>query len=334
MQTKPQTISRRRVTLAGGGALLLASGIDDAQATDRIRQVGILSLSSESASAQVRASFIQGMNELGWQTGRNIEYRLAYAAGDLSRMDSLARELIGSRVDVILATSPPATRIVQRATKTLPIVMAYGSNAVETQLVASLARPGANITGISDQIEETLAKLIGILREIVPAARRIAVMLNESHPAHPLYWASARNASATAGLEAIRVVANAPDQLETAVEQIVRYRSQAILVVSDPMFFAERAKLQEVMQVTRLPAAYGFREHVLAGGLLSYASSLTANFRYAAKFVDKILRGAKPADIPVEQPTRFELVINLKTAKNLGIRIPQTVLLQADEVID
>ena len=196
-----------------------------------------------------------------------------------------------------------------------------------------MARPGGNITGISDQIEETLAKLIGLLRDILPGVRRIAILLNETHPAHPLYWATARNACASAGIEPIRIVANVFEQLGSALEQIVRERAQAILVVSDPIFFAQRAKLQELLQKTRLPDAHGFREHVVAGGLLSYASSITANFRYAAKFANKILRGEKPADIPVEQPTRFEFVINLKTAKELGITIPRSVLLQADEVI-
>ena len=325
--------SRRTVALATGSGLLLAHQLGRAQATTITRKVGIISLSSEAVGALTRNAFIQGMSEFGWIEGRNIEYQLAYAAGDFALLDSLATGLVSKNVDVVLATSPPVTLAVKRATKTLPIVMGYGSNAVESGFITSLARPGGNITGISDQIEETLAKLIGLVRDILPGVRRIAILLNETHPAHPLYWATARNACASAGIEPIRIVANVFEQVGSALELIVKERAQAILVVSDPIFFAQRAKLQELLQKTRLPDAHGFREHVVAGGLLSYASSITANFRYAAKFANKILRGEKPADIPVEQPTRFEFVINLKTAKELGITIPRSVLLQADEVI-
>ena len=221
----------------------------------------------------------------------------------------------------------------QRATKTIPVVMANVSNAVGNGFVASLARPGGNITGITNLYEEVLGKLIGILHEVAPGARRIAILLNESNPSHAAFWAGAQSACAALDLVALRVVASTPAQLGTAVGEIVRQRSQAVVVVSDGMYFAERAKLQELMQTTRLPVAYGLREHVVAGGLLSYASDLAANYRYAAKYVDKILKGAKPADLPVEQPTKFELVINTKTAKALGLTIPQSLLLRADEVI-
>ena len=327
-------ITRRSASLAAGIGLLFVHPLSRGQATGTIRRVGIMLLSSEAGGAHLRAAFTQGMQDLGWVEGNNIEYRFAYAAGDVGRLDGLASELIRQRVDVILAGNPPSTRVAQRATKTIPIVMAYGSNAVESGFVASLARPGGNTTGISDQIEEMLGKLIEVLHEVTPGARRIAAMLNESHPAHPAYWAAAQRACTYLGLDAVRVVASSPAQLGAAVEQVVQQRSHAVVVVSDPMYFAERAKLQELMQTTRLPVAYGFREHVVLGGLLSYASSLAANFRYAAKFVDKILKGAKPADLPVEQPMRFELVINQKTAKALGLTIPYAVLLRADELIE
>jgi hypothetical protein len=171
------------------------------------------------------------------------------------------------------------------------------------------------------------------LHEVVPGPRRIAIVLNESHPSYAAFRAAAQSACATLGLAPVWVVASAPAQLPGAVEQIVRQRSQAVMVVGDAMYLGERVKLQALMQTTGLPVAYGLREHVVVGGLLSYASDNAANFRYAAKFVDKILKGAKPADLPVEQPTRFELVLNLKTAKELGLKIPQSVLLRVDEVI-
>ena len=250
------------------------------------------------------------------------------------RLDALASELVRQKVEVIVVQNAPATRAAQRATKTIPIVMAGISNAVGNGFIASLARPGGNITGVSNQGEEVLSKLIGILHEVTPGARRIAILLNESNPSHAVFWAGAQSACAALDLVALRVVASAPAQLGAAVEQIVRQRSQAVVVVSDVMYWVERAKLQELMQTTRLPVAYGLRDHVVAGGLLSYAADLAASFRHAARYVDKILKGAKPADLPVEQPTKFELVLNLRTAKALGLTFPSSMLVRADSVIE
>ena len=326
-------ITRRSILLAGGIGLLVAHPLGRGQPATTIRHVGMLQIASEAAGADRRAAFKQGMHDLGWQEGTNVEYRFVYADGDVDRLDALASELIGQKVDVIVAASSPAARAAQRATKAIPIVMTNVADAVGNGLVASLARPGGNITGITGQQEEVLGKLIGILHEVTPGARRIAILLNESNRSHAVYWAGAQRACAALDLVALRAVASAPAQLGTAVGEIVRQRSQAVVVVSDGMYLAERAKLQELLQATRLPAAYALREHVVAGGLLSYAADLTANYRNAAKYVDKILKGAKPGDLPVEQPTKFELVINLKTAKALGITIPPSVVLRADEVI-
>ena len=326
-------ITRRRVLLAGGIGLLVTHRLSRGQPAATIRRVGMLFVSSEAAGAHVRAAFKQGMHDLGWLEGKNVEYRVDYADGDVGRLDALANELIVQKVEVIVLGSWQAALAAQRATKTIPTVIANVSNAVGAGLVASLAKPGGNITGITGQQEEVLGKLIGILHEVTPGARRIAILLNETNPAHAVFWAGAQSACAALDLVALRVVASAPAQLGAAVEQIVRQRSQAVVVLSDGMYYAERAKLQALMQTTRLPVAYGWREHVVAGGLLSYSADLAASFRYAAKYVDKILKGAKPADLPVEQPTKFELVINLKTAKALGLTIPQSVLGRADEVI-
>ena len=252
----------------------------------------------------------------------------------MTRMDAMAIDLVSQQVDVILVPHPPAAGAAQRATKTIPVVMTNVSNAVANGLVASLDRPGGNITGITSQAEEVLGKLIGILHEVVPSARRMAIVLNETNKSHPAFWAAAQRVCATLDLVALRVAASAPAQLAAAVEQIVQQRAQAVVVVSDGMYVGERARLQELMQTTHLPVAYGLRDHVVVGGLLSYASDLESNYRYAAKFVDKILKGAKPADLPVEQPTKFNLVINLRAAKSLGITIPPLVQLRADEVIE
>jgi putative tryptophan/tyrosine transport system substrate-binding protein len=326
-------ITRRSVLLAGGIGLLIAHRLSRGQPAATIRRVGILAFSSEAAGAHLYAALKQGMRELGWLEGKNVEYRFLYADGDVDRLDALASELIGQKVEVIVAGSSSVTRAAQRATKTIPIVMVGVSNAVGSGYVASLAKPGGNITGISNQREEVLGKLIEILHVVTPNARRIAILLNESNSSYGWNWAAAQSACAALDLVALRVVASTPAQLGAAVEQIIRQQSQAVVVVADPVYLNDRAKLQELMQATRLPAAYGLREHVVAGGLLSYAADLAASFRYAAKYVDKILKGAKPADLPVEQPTKYELVINLKTAKSLGLTIPQSLLLRADEVI-
>jgi putative ABC transport system substrate-binding protein len=275
----------------------------------------------------------EGMRDLDWLEGKNVEYRFVSADGSADRLDALASELIGQKVEVIVLSSQQAARAVQRATKTIPIVMAGVSNAVGAGFVASLAKPGGNITGLTSQQEEVFGKLIGILHEVTPGAKRIAILLNETYPSHALFWAGAQSACAALDLVALRVVASTPAQLGAAVEQIVRQRGQAVVVIPDGMYFAERAKLHELTQTARLPVAYALRDHVMAGGLLSYGADLPANYRNAAKYVDKILKGAKPADLPVEQTTKFELVINLKTAKALGITIPQSLLLRADEVI-
>ena len=326
-------ITRRNVLLAGGVSLLVAHRLSVGQPSAAIRRVGMLLIASEAATVHLRAAFKQGMHDLGWLEGKNVEYRIAYADGDVNRLDALASELIGQKVEVIVAGSSAVTHAAQRATKAIPIVMVGVSNAVGTGFIASLAKPGGNITGISNQREEVLGKLIEILHAVTPGARRIAILLNESNSSYGWNWAAAQSACAALDIVALRVVASTPAQLGAAIEQIVRQQSQAVVVVADPVYLNERAKLQALMQATRLPAAYGLREHVVAGGLLSYAADLATNYRSAATYVDKILKGAKPADLPVEQPTKYELVINLKTARALGITIPKDILLRADEVI-
>ncbi len=326
-------ITRRRVLLAGSAGLLVAHPLGRGQPAVTIRRVGWVSLGSIASPAEAYAAFKQGMHDLGWLEGKNVEYRTAYADGDVNHLDVLASGLIGQKVEVIVVGNATTTRALQRATKTLPIVMASVNNAVGNGFVASLAKPGGNITGITTQGEETLGKLIGILHEVVPGAQRVAIVLNDGNPNHAVFWAAAQRACSALDLVALRVVANTPAQFGAASEQIVRQRSQAVVVVADPIYLNERVKLQGLLQATRLPVAYGWREHVVAGGLLSYAPDLAATARHVATYVDKILKGAKPADLPIEQPTKFEFAINLKTAKALGLTIPQSLLLRADEVI-
>jgi putative ABC transport system substrate-binding protein len=326
-------ITRRAILLAGSISLLVAHRQSRGQPAASIRRVGWLTLGSKASPADVYAWFKQGMHDLGWLEGKNVEYQIVYADGDVNRLDALASEMIRQKFDVIVVGNATVTRALQRATKTIPIVMGSVNNPVGNGFVASLAKPGGNITGIATQSEEVLGKLIGILHEVAPGAQRIAFLLNESNPNHPVFWAAAQSACAALDLVALRNVASTPAQFGAAVEQIVQQRSQAVVVVVDPIYLNERANLQALMQGTRLPVAYGWREHVVAGGLLSYAADLAATFRHVATYVDKILKGTKPADLPVAQANKFELVINLKTAKALGLTIPQPLLLRADEVI-
>ena len=326
-------IVRRRFLLFGSIGLLVVHPLSRGQPAPAVRRVGILSGTSEVATGQLRAAFSQGMQELGWMEGKNVEYRIAYANGDVGRLDALASELIEQKAEVLVLSNSQAARAAQRTTKTTPIVMAGVSNAVGAGFIATLAKPGGNITGFTSQQEEVLGKLIGIVHEATPGARRMAILLNESNPSHAVFWAGAQSACAALDLVAIRVVASTPEQLSAAAAEIVRQRSQAVVVIPDGLFLTERAKLQELMQSARLPVAYQLREQVMAGGLLSYGADLQANYRNAAKYVDKILKGAKPADLPVERTTKYELVINLRTAKALGIAIPQSLLLRADEVL-
>jgi len=333
LRPSDSVITRRSVLRAGSIVLLVVNGLSRGQPAATIPRVGLLWFASEASSAHLWKAFKEGMHDLGWLEGKSIEYRFVYANGDADRLRVLADELIGQKVAVIVVGSSQSAGAAHRATKTVPIVLAGVGNAVRAGLVASLAKPDGNITGFTSQQDEVVGKLVGILHEVAPGARRIAILLNESSPLHAAYWAGAQRACTALGLVALRVVASTPAQLATAVGAIVRQRSQAVVVTSDSMYFTERAKLQELMQTARLPTAYAVRDNVVAGGLLGYGYDAAGNYRNAARYVDKILKGAKPADLPVEQATKFELVINLKTAKTLGLTIPQSLLLRADEVI-
>jgi putative ABC transport system substrate-binding protein len=257
-------ITRRSILLAGGIGLLVAHRSSRGQPAATIRRVGMLQFTTEATGGHLRAALAQGMLDLGWPEGKNVEYRVAYANGNVDRLDALAGDLIGQKAEVIVLSSQQAARAAQRATKTIPIVMAGVSDAVGAGFVASLAKPGGNITGFTSQQEEVVGKLIGILHEVTPGARRIALLLNENYPSHAVFWAGAQRACAALDLVALRVVASAPAQLGAAVGEIVRQRAQAVVVIPDGMYVAERAKLQELMQTARLPVAYALREQVVA----------------------------------------------------------------------
>ena len=327
-------IVRRRMTLAAAVLALLHAGSARAQGAAQMRRVGVLEVAPAASNLSRRAAFKQGMLDLGWVEGRNIEYRFVSAEGQEGRLDALAAELVAARMDVLATSSASSTRALQKATKTVPIVMANVVNPVANGFAVSLARPGGNITGQTNQQQDVLPKLVEFVHQLAPQARRIAFLFNENNPSHGAYREAAQQACAALGMTAILIKASAVGELEPAVARLVGERAQGVVVAADPLYTVQADTLLRLLAPTRLPVVYGIRNHVDRGGLLSYGVNFDAHWRSAAKYVDRILRGDKPADLPIEQPRRFELVINLRTAKALGITIPQSLLLRADEVIE
>jgi ABC-type uncharacterized transport system substrate-binding protein len=305
-----------------------------AQQAGKIARVGWLSPGSAASDDAFLASFRDGLRQLGWAVGQNVTIESRWAEGKFERLPDLAMELVQLKPDVIVASVTQASLAAKRATTTIPIVMVGVGDPLGSGLVASLARPGGNITGPSSMLAEASAKQLALLKETVPKALLVAVLWN---PANPVWQAAAlkqTEAAAQAMDLRLRLLeARDPGEIEAAFAAMARERVGALFVPADIIFVRHTKLMADLAAQHRLPAMFGFREHVEAGGLMSYAASFPVMFRRAATFVDKILKGAKPGDLPVEQPTKFELVINLKTAKALGITVPQSVLQLADEVI-
>jgi putative ABC transport system substrate-binding protein len=318
-------------------ALLAAPLAAEAQAAGKVYRVGILGnlpLTSPEG-ARVWGTFIQGLRDLGYVEGQNIAIEQRFSEGKYEQLPALAAELVGLKVDVIVAPASQNPLAAKQATRTIPIVMTNAFDPVASGLVASLARPGGNVTGLSFEASpQTIGKQLELLKEIVPHVSRMAVLENPANPSHALYLGEAKVAARTLGVRLQTLEARGPDDFERAFTAIIRERAEALLVLEDGMFFLHQTRITDLAAKRHLPAVSGLREFTHAGGLESYAPSLRDNFRRAAYFVDRILKGAKPADLPVEQPTKFDLVINLKTAKVLGLTIPPSVLARADEVIE
>ncbi len=327
-------IRRRLLGAVLGAAPLTWHQFGHTQAGPALRRVGFITGGSPAGASGYVAAFKQGMADLGWIEGRNVQYHFAYASGDLSRFDALAQELLAQGVELVLSGPNEGTKAVHAAAPALPIVMAFNGNVVQQGLVASLARPGGAITGLSIQSEDQRGKLPQMLLEMLPRIRRVAVLSGGTSDYTNDAWVGMQRACIALGLEAQRFIAPTAAELEGVIKQIQQQRLDAVVVPQSTLFVAERVRLHGLLQAAGLPAAYVVREHALAGGLLSYGANVNAHFRYAAKYVDKILKGAKPADLPVEQPMTFELVINLATAKALNINVPKALLLRADEVIE
>jgi putative ABC transport system substrate-binding protein len=314
-------------------ALLAAPVAAQAQRASNVPRVGLLGTGSPADTAPRLDAFRQALRELGYVEGRTIEIESRWAEGRLERFPGFAVELVDLKVDVIFAVTSPAALAARRATATIPIVFATAADPVGSGLVASIAHPGGNVTGLSLLAPEMVARQLQLLKEAVPRAARVAVLSNPLNRYTSLMVKELEAAARSLGVHVQLVEVREPDAFDSAFAAIAKERSGALFVLFDPMLFAHRTRIAEFANRNRLPAMYPHREYAEAGGLMAYGTDLRDNFRRAASYVDRILRGAKPADLPVEQPTKFELVINMKTAKALGVTIPPAVLARADEVI-
>jgi putative tryptophan/tyrosine transport system substrate-binding protein len=313
--------------------LLAVAVIAEAQQPKKVPRIGFLSgLSPSTISARVEA-FRQGLHELGYVEGKNIVIEYRFAEEKVDRLPALAAELVRLKVDVILASAPPPTRFAKQATSTIPIVMAFDDDPVGSGFAASLAWPGGNITGLSALSPEISGKQLELLREIVPKLSRVAVFGNATQPGSPQELRELNLAADAVGVQLQYLEVGAPTDIETAFRAASKERADAVLVLSATVLVSRRRQVAALAVKSRLPAIYNRPEYVEDGGLVFYGVSYTDLFRRAATYVDKILKGTKPADLPVEQPTKFEFVINLKTAKQIGLTIPPNVLARADKVI-
>jgi putative ABC transport system substrate-binding protein len=328
----------RRAFLGTLAASLLAAPLAaEAQQLVRVARIGVLtpghSFSLSEPSPRFEA-FRQELRERSWVEGQNIAIEWRFAEDKNDRLPDLAAELIRLKVDVIVAVAGPATRAAKLATMTIPIVATAISDPVGQGLVASLARPGGNVTGLATLFPELAAKRLALLKEALPAVSRVAVLRNPANPANVVIWKEVQVAARTLSITLQSREVRGPNDFEGAFAAMTRERPEALLTLDDPLVFQYQTSIVDFAAKKRLPAMHAFRESVEVGGLMAYSANLPDMFRRAAMFVDKILKGAKPADLPIEQPSKFELVINLKTAKALGLRIPPSLLQRADQVIE
>jgi len=304
-----------------------------AQQPTKIPRIGLLFTATPSAAAARIEAFRQGLRELGYVEGKNILIEQRYAEGQLNHMNELAAELVRLKVDVIVTIGPAATRPAKEATHAIPIVMGVDDDPVGNGFVASLARPGRNITGLASLAPEIGGKQLELLKEIVPRLSRVAVLGTSTQPGNAQ---SLREAEVAAGALAVKLQyldVLSPKDIEPVFRTASNGRAEAVLVLRASIFFSHRKQIVDLAAKRQLPAMYYTTEYVEEGGLMTYGVSITDLFRRAATYVDKILKGAKPAELPIEQPTKFELVVNLKTAKRIGLTIPPNVLARADKVI-
>jgi putative tryptophan/tyrosine transport system substrate-binding protein len=320
---------REFITLLGSAAAWPLTA--RAQQARKIHTIGYLSPAVPSAYA---ASFFDALSELGWVEGQNIAVERRFAENRLERLPELAGELVRLNVEVIVATGTLGPLAAKRASSTIPIVMTAAGDPLGSGLIASLGHPGGNVTGLSLMVPDLAGKRLELLKEILPRLVRVAVLWNAANPYPAIVFKETQAAGRTLGIEVQSLEVRSPDDFEGAFEEARRQRPDALIEVEDPLTNSLQKRTIEFAAAERLPSFHGAGEEVDAGGFVSYGASIPDLFRRAAGYVDKILKGAKPAALPVQQPTKFELVINLKTAKALGLRLPDKLLAIADRVID
>jgi putative tryptophan/tyrosine transport system substrate-binding protein len=323
---------REFITLLGGAAASLPLVLR-AQQPAKLPTVGFLGAGTPSTYSQWVAAFMQQLRARGWIEGRNIVIELRWAEGKNERYADIAAEFVRLNVDVIVTTGTAAVVAAKQATSVIPIVFTSAGDPVATGLVASLARPGGNVTGLSNQLPDVAGKRLELLREIIPDLHRLAILTNAGNPIGALEMGEVQAAARTLGLEILPLEIRRAEDIGPAFEAL-KDRADALYVVAEPLLSGNHVRISTLALGARLPTLLGIRDYVEAGGLVSYGPNIPDLFRRAADLVDKILRGAKPKDIPVEQPAKFDLVINLTTAKALGLTIPPTLLARADEVIE
>jgi len=325
----------RRGFLGGSVALLAAPLAAEGQQAGKVYRIGVILTSAPNESGHLIKALEEGMRELGYVDERNIVFERRFAEGRQERLPLLAAELVRLKVDVLVTGSNPVIAAVKQVTATIPVVMAVSRDPVGAGFIASLARPGGNITGLAnDPAPEIIGKNLELLKEVAPRVSRVAFLWNPVPPGAETTKSMVESAARKLGLTFQSVEVRGRNEFEGAFAAMVRERANGIVVAQDPVILGPRSQVVLLAARSRLPAVYGLREFVEAGGLMSYGPNVADQFRRAAIHVDKILKGAKPADLPVEQPTKVELVINLKTAKALGVTIPQSLLIRADQIIE
>jgi putative ABC transport system substrate-binding protein len=328
-------VDRRRFLLTSVVGALAAPVAAEAQQAVKIYRVGWLSAGSRDYNPPADQAFLRGLRVRGWIEGQNVVVEHRYAEGRNERLPALAAELVQRKVDVIVAVADAAAHAAKDTTKSVPVVMLLVGDPVASKLVASLARPGGNVTGMTfTPTLELLGKRLALLKEAVPHASRVAILSNPANPSHVRELRAVQAAAEPLKLQIHRLEARNPEDFDRVFAAMARERADGLLVLVDSMFTIHRTRLAELATRYRLPTLVGLREYVEAGGLMAYGVNIVDYVEDAAFYVDKILKGIRPGDLPVKQPTKFELVINLKTAKALGLTIPPSLLARADQVIE
>jgi putative tryptophan/tyrosine transport system substrate-binding protein len=325
-------LRRREFALLLGGSLMVPRAVSAQQKAMPV--IGVLNTGSPESAEPFMAAFRQGLSEAGYVEGQNFAIEYRYAEGHYDRLPALAADLVGRKVDLIMAGTPPSALAAKSATSTIPIVFRGGADPVRDGLVASLARPGGNLTGVSMLSDELPAKRLELLSELVPRAGVIALLVNPNDANAERVIQNVQQGARAKGVQLSILKASTESEIDTAFASLVQLQAGALLVAADPFLTSRREQLVALASRHAVPSIYAWREFAASGGLITYGPSLTSAFRLCGTYAGKVLKGAKPADLPVQQPTTFELVVNLKTAKALGLTVPHSMLMLADEVIE